>query len=113
MTDEGKANDIYEICLDRKSLCCIRQSGEDTCDKCKTYQMFKVGLEAGRPKWHDLRKNPQDLPEHSGLYCVQCGEVREYVKEEKSWFTVHFEPCLNRTEETYLWCELPKFEVEK
>lgn len=62
------------------------------------------------PQWHDLRKDPDDLPKHSGLYCVQCGEVREYVKEEKSWFTVHFEPCINRTEETYLWCELPKFE---
>lgn len=69
------------------------------------------GIAEGRKeKWHDLRKNPDDLPKHSGLYCVQCGEVREYVKEEKSWFTVHFEPCMNRTEETYLWCELPKFE---
>lgn len=48
MTDEEKASDIYEICLDRKSLCCIRKSGEDTCDKCKTYQMYKIGLEAGR-----------------------------------------------------------------
>lgn len=69
-----------------------------------------AGIKAGKLKWHDLRKNPGDLPKHSGLYCVQCGEVREYVKEEKSWFTVHFEPCMNRTEETYLWCEIPKFE---
>lgn len=60
-------------------------------------------------QWHDLRKNPDDLPKHSGLYCVQCGEVREYVKEEKSWFTVHFIPCRNCTEDTFLWCEFPQF----
>lgn len=72
---------------------------------------FLAGLKVDRKeKWHDLRKNPDDLPKHSGLYCVQCGEVREYVKEEKSWFTVHFDPCRNCTEYTYLWCELPKFE---
>lgn len=71
---------------------------------------FLAGLKAGKPKWHDIRKNPDDLPKHSGLYCVQCAEVREYEKEEKSWFTVHFDPCRNCTEDTYLWCELPKFE---
>lgn len=60
-------------------------------------------------EWHDLRKNPDDLPSHSGLYCAQNGEVREFDKEEKSWFTVHFEPCMNCTEETFLWCELPQF----
>ena len=74
-------------------------------------QAYLAGLIEGRKeKWHDLRKDPNDLPKHSGLYCVQSGEVREYVKEEKSWFTVHFDPCMNRTEETYLWCELTKFE---
>lgn len=88
---------------------------------CNEYQFFFKGYEQGyedcrhyahdyyKPKWHDLRKNPNDLPKNSGLYCVQCGEVREYVKEEKSWFTVHFDPCRNCTEDTYLWCELPKF----
>ena len=74
-------------------------------------QAYLAGLiEGSKEKWHDLRKDPNDLPKHSGLYCVQSGEVREYVKEEKSWFTVHFDPCMNRTEETYLWCELTKFE---
>lgn len=72
--------------------------------------LFLDGLAEGKPKWHDLRKNPDDLPQRSGLYCVQCGEVREFDKEEKSWFTVNFDPCMNRTEETYLWCELPKWE---
>ena len=70
---------------------------------------YMQGAERYKTKWHDLRVNPNDLPKHSGLYCVQCGEVREYVKEERSWFTVHFEPCMNRTEDTYLWCEIPKY----
>lgn len=101
MTDKEKAEKYVEDykTKDGRSL--------DYCDILKAYN---DGLEEGKPKWHDLRKDPNDLPQRSGLYCVQCGEVREYVKEEKSWFTVHFEPCMNCTEETYLWCELPKFE---
>ena len=85
--------------------------GEGQNDSKALKQAYLAGLIEGRKeKWHDLRKDPNDLPKHSGLYCVQSGEVREYVKEEKSWFTVHFDPCMNRTEETYLWCELTKFE---
>lgn len=110
MTDEEKA-DKYEFD-------CIADVGRgEVCDLPYAYsakileRAYLDGLIEGRKeKWHDLRKDPNDLPKHSGLYCVQSGEVREYVKEEKSWFTVHFDPCMNRTEETYLWCELTKFE---
>lgn len=48
MTDEEKASDIYDICLEKKSICCIRKMGEETCSKCKTYKMYKLGLEEGR-----------------------------------------------------------------
>ena len=29
-----------------------------------------AGLKAGRPQWHDLRKNPNDLPESSIFHEV-------------------------------------------
>ena len=106
MTDKEKAGEI----LQTKGSMTFCAKGCGYTEKVK--ELIAIGLAEGKPKWHDLRKDPNDLPKHSGLYCVQCGEVREYVKEEKSWFTVHFEPCINRTEETYLWCELPKFEEQ-
>lgn len=110
MTDEEKTMKDYNRYLKIKDKIKDREERAFLIDFLLN-EGYKKGLAEGRKeKWHDLRKNPDDLPKHSGLYCVQCGEVREYVKEEKSWFTVHFEPCMNCTEETYLWCELPKFE---
>lgn len=110
MTDEEKASDIYEICLDRKSLCCIRQSGEDTCDKCKTYQMFKVGLEAGKPKWHDLRKNLNDVPTEKGDYWVIDADGDYSV----IYVPVAVKHCndadMYKALNIIAWCELPKFE---
>ena len=85
------------------------KAGKDMAEADLATIAYTHGAERYKPKRHDIRKNPDDLPKHSGLYCVQCGEVREYVKEEKSWFTVHFDPCRNCTEDTYLWYELPKF----
>ena len=85
------------------------EAGKDMAESDLATIAYMQGAERYKTKWHDLRVNPNDLPKHSGLYCVQCGEVREYVKEERSWFTVHFEPCMNRTEDTYLWCEIPKY----
>ena len=100
--------EVKECCTTCKALNCK--------EKCECWTFATKGAEFGFNKaneWHDLRKNPDDLPKHSGLYCVQCGEVRDYLKEERSWFTVHFEPCMNRTEETYIWCEIPKYEGKK
>ena len=95
---------------DEERFCNKRCCSNPCRHRCEYLSYYLDGLEEGRKeKWHDLRVNPNDLPKHSGLYCVQCGEVREYVKEERSWFTVHFEPCMNRTEDTYLWCEIPKY----
>lgn len=48
MTEEEKSSDIYDICLDKKSLYCLRRMGEETCSKCKTYQMYKLGFAGGR-----------------------------------------------------------------
>lgn len=106
-----EASDIYEICLDRKSLCCIRQSGEDTCDKCKTYQMFKVGLETGRPEWHDLRKNPENLPTKEGYYCV-IDNIGHYATTMiNSLFIGHGDIAdLFKAYDAIAWCKLPTFE---
>ena len=47
MTDEDRASDIYDICLEKKSIYCNRKMGEETCSKCKTYKMYKLGLAEG------------------------------------------------------------------
>lgn len=47
-------------------------------------QAFLAGLKAGRPQWHDLRKDPNDLPDdYRSVWTNQGGAY--YDIESKSW----------------------------
>ena len=78
---------------------------------------YLKGIETGqmvcRPKWHDLRKNPDDLPpnEHEVYICLEYqgsnGIERHvgfdrYLDADKTWFT-------STNEEVIAWCEIPKY----
>ena len=39
---------------------------------------FKKGLRAGSPKYHDLRKNPDDLPESGVQVLSEKGDIVIY-----------------------------------
>ena len=78
--------------------------GEETCSKCKTYKMYKLGLAEGKPKWHDLRKAPKDLPKHSGEYWSKW--------EDGTYSTVHYFTDNGFGSYIIAWCELPEFEEQ-
>lgn len=61
MTKEEKTSDIYDICLERKSICCNRKMGEENCSKCKTYKMYKLGLAEGRKENEELKEKIESL----------------------------------------------------
>jgi len=56
-------------------------------------QAFLAGLKAGRPQWHDLRKDPTDLPKEEREYIVMNANeggdtsywICYYWKEEKKF----------------------------
>ena len=64
--------------------------GEEECySLAETKRHFLAGLKAGRPKWHDLRKDPNDLPKESvieGLSERVIGAVEiaknQYMSQE-------------------------------
>ena len=70
-----------------------------------------IGFNEGRPKWHDLRKDPNDLPkkdekfvtEVSETVLSQKGQRVIYYFEEKKWYSDWQE------EKVFAWLELPKF----
>ena len=78
---------------------------------------FLAGLKAGRPQWHDLRKDPNDLPEKMGL-----GSKEVYVAYENGitdFACYRFDKkCWERSENEELaenvvaWCEIPTFDKE-
>lgn len=61
-----------------------------------------------RPKWHNLRKNPNDLPNDDRIVSDQEGNNVRYVKHLNKWFYRH------RTCEANViaWCEIPKYTEE-
>jgi hypothetical protein len=87
---------------------------------------FLAGLKAGRPQWHDLRKDKNDLPKKEKLgqtfivafafneqtqkyYSFDCAE---YLDKER--FITHTIDASkeNNAYKVIAWCEIPTFEKE-
>ena len=80
-------------------------------------QAFLAGLKAGKLKWHDLRKDPNDLPLKMGIgsevvlisYDGEVTDFAYYNFKSKRWEHDEddFYIC---TPPPIAWCEIPKFE---
>lgn len=91
---------------------------------------FSNGLTEGKPKWHDLREDPNDLPKcteneqiifyvheyYKGIekyinhYCLgfykksfMDDDVKLFVERSKGY------ECEHSTEDVLCWCKLPQF----
>lgn len=75
-------------------------------DREERKQAFLAGLKEGRPQWHDLEKDPTDLPKGNNPVLViidylALGKeyaIRENLKEDSKGIIA--------------WCELPTFDKE-
>lgn len=64
------------------------------------------GIEAGKLKWHDLRKNPKDLPKENGKYIIHIKVTeRMSITDTCDFFDGYFGRYINPV----AWCELPIF----
>lgn len=68
--------------------------------------------------WHDLRKNPNDLPKNQNeVLCLLWEDsyyIGHYHINSKMWCFNEFSLSEDENEdEVTAWCELPKFEVEE
>lgn len=63
--------------------------------------------------WHDLRKNPNDLPKENKLYLVFGYTNKREMFYELDVFEPTEEEFLGCGENVTAWCEIPKFEVEE
>lgn len=79
-----------------------------------------AGLKEGKPKWHDLRKDPNDLPLKMGIgsevvlisYDGEVTDFAYYNFEAKRW--EHDEDAFYICNPPPIaWCEIPKFEEEE
>ena len=72
------------------------------------YDGFLAGLKAGRPEWHDLRKDPNDLPEDTYDVLDQAGYKVHYNFFQNVWLNEKDEI----DEHVIDWCEIPTFDKE-
>ena len=75
-------------------------------------QGFLAGLKASRPQWHDLRKDPNDLPKRNKDFVVEVTipvmthpsyVFAAYYFDNKKWFSDGEEI------KVIAWCEIPQF----
>ena len=69
---------------------------------------FLAGLKAGRPQWHDLREDPNDLPKSNRIVSDQKGNNVIYIDTLNKWFYRHLTYRAN----VIAWCEKPIFDKE-
>lgn len=80
-------------------------------------QAFLAGLKAGRPQWHDLQEDPNDLPKKSGRYYVCYKPITThkdefiliYNKDNNSWVDGVGE---HYSRGIIAWCERLTFDKE-
>ena len=104
MKDEEMAEKEYENCKFEKI--------EHYCDKAIYVTGFLAGLKAGRPQWHDLRKDPTDLPkDNHNVWCKALDHYGEgwYDKDTNTWTLIYRGYHLHCIE---AWCEIPTFDKE-
>lgn len=73
---------------------------------------YIAGLEAGKPNWHDLRKDPNDLPKSDERFINKVsvtvlsekGQRVVYYFDSKEWYSDQ------QQEKVTAWTDLPKFE---
>ena len=109
MTDEEMA-EKYRKSLKQKLI------DEDEFERLEMFdenveEAYLAGLKAGRPQWHDLRKNPNDLPESSIFHEVlnQNGIKMYYDDILKKW-NMYCGGGIVQAQTPIAWCEIPKFE---
>ena len=74
-------------------------------------QAFLAGLKAGRPQWHDLREDPNDLPKEPNEK-MRVNETWVYVKFFDNTYGLVDKGALNNYSGAIAWCELPTFDKE-
>lgn len=111
---------FYRMMSNEEELCCLLEklkADKRTKDLIEytrdEHGVFHVKLkkpeqqENNVVEWHDLEKNPDDLPNYEVIHYVQTdfGEHVYYDKQRKVWRDI--DDCIRCI--PVAWCEIPRF----
>lgn len=100
MTDEEMAKEYankHKIYIDFDN---------DITDYSNVKEAHLAGLKAGRPKWHDLRKDPNDLPKVNQKVLLQ---IKDEGRPIIDFYTRYGVWNFTNEYEAIAWCEIPKY----
>lgn len=111
MTEKEKQ--IFEKWFEeKKEKCEVYGNGDDfyVDDEIKKFCLmgYELGLKAGSQQWHDLRKDPNDLPKNNRYVWCDYNEgygKGYYHKVDGGWWIEGHMFC----SAIDAWCELPLF----
>ena len=86
------------------------EAGKDMVETDLATIAYMQGAERYKLKWHDLRKNPKDLPEPHSTVLDECGDKITY-RGGDMWtvYSEYYEKGID-AEPPKAWCEVPTFE---
>ena len=109
MTDADRAEE-YRKSLKQKLI------DEDEFERLEMFdenveEAYLAGLKAARKEmWHDLRKNPNDLPLVHSTILDENGDKVEYIGYgEWQAYSEYYEKYI-KVDTPIVWCEIPTFE---
>ena len=120
MTDEELAEQFADN-INGLELTCSLIAAKDKSHAYRLgrYDGFLAGLNTGRPKWHDLRKDPNDLPpmiederkisQNVWLHVGNWGSETGYYNYNKNVWMIR---CRKVDLPVLGWIEIPKFKEE-
>ena len=94
----------------QKSDVCLIKGEQEMKMKMTEEETKELGYNKAN-EWHDLRKDPNDLPESSIFHEVlnQNGTKIYYDDVLKKW-NMYFNGEIIQAQTPIAWCEIPKFE---
>lgn len=96
-----------EMAVEYSKSACAWIEDREPLDEIDIQEAFLAGLKAARQKmWHDLRENPDDLPEDCAIN--QDGKRVLYDHINKVWRNDDADEYI--CDDPIAWCEIPTFE---
>ena len=115
MTDEEMAEQFADN-ISGLELTCSLLAAKDKSHAYRLgrYEGFLAGLKAGRPQWHDLRKDPNDLPKEDRYYLIYTVLGNYYVSKHhhNTNYWIGIQNQFVSIKQVIAWCEIPTFDKE-
>lgn len=101
---------------DEERFCNKRCCSNPCRHRCEYVSDYLDGLAEGKPQWHDLRVDPNDLPKEieicsNPVYVISLhgnSDLAQYDYKSKLWCHKHSNEHI--LYEVIAWCEIPKYE---